>query len=40
MLPYETEQFGNAHSRTHPYGWENEEAVEEARKVSSFLIIL
>ncbi len=24
-------QFGNPHSRTHLYGWESEEAVEEAR---------
>jgi len=34
MLPYYTEQFGNPHSRTHLYGWENEEAVEQAREVS------
>jgi cysteine desulfurase len=33
MLPYYTENFGNPHSRTHPYGWENEEAVENARAV-------
>lgn len=39
MLPYETEQFGNAHSRTHSYGWENEQAVEEAREVSIFFFI-
>jgi hypothetical protein len=33
MLPFYTEQFGNPHSRTHPYGWENEAAVETAREV-------
>eukprot|EP01122_Echinamoeba_exundans_P011018 TRINITY_DN4249_c0_g1_i1.p1 TRINITY_DN4249_c0_g1~~TRINITY_DN4249_c0_g1_i1.p1 ORF type:complete len:146 (+),score=30.36 TRINITY_DN4249_c0_g1_i1:34-471(+) len=33
MLPFYTEQFGNPHSRTHPYGWENELAVETAREV-------
>lgn len=32
MLPYYTEQFGNPHSRTHPYGWESEEVVEKARE--------
>ncbi len=31
MLPYLTSQYGNPHSRTHAYGWESEEAVEEAR---------
>lgn len=33
MLPYMLSLYGNAHSRTHPYGWESEQAVEEARKV-------
>ena len=32
MLPYQTEQYGNPHSRTHMYGWETEQAVETARK--------
>ena len=32
MLPYYLEQFGNAHSRTHMYGWEGEQAIEEARE--------
>jgi cysteine desulfurase len=38
MLPYYTEQFGNPHSRTHLYGWENEEAVEQAREHIAQLI--
>lgn len=33
MLPYFTDQYGNPHSRTHAYGWEAEQGVEEARKV-------
>ncbi|PNH03964.1 putative cysteine desulfurase, mitochondrial [Tetrabaena socialis] len=38
MLPYMTEQFGNPHSRTHLYGWESEEAVEDARAKIARLI--
>jgi cysteine sulfinate desulfinase/cysteine desulfurase-like protein len=36
MLPYMTELYGNPHSRTHPYGWESEKAMDEAREVRIF----
>jgi cysteine desulfurase len=32
MLPFFRERFGNASSRTHPFGWDAEEAVAAARK--------
>jgi cysteine desulfurase len=38
MLPYFTQKFGNAASRTHPYGWIADEAVEQARKQVAALI--
>ncbi|ORY09029.1 pyridoxal phosphate-dependent transferase [Clohesyomyces aquaticus] len=31
MLPFMTGLYGNPHSRTHAYGWETDEAVEQAR---------
>lgn len=38
ILPYMTEMFGNPASNSHAYGWEAEEAVEEARKHIADLI--
>jgi cysteine desulfurase len=38
MLPWMTSLYGNAHSRTHAYGWESEAAVEEARAQVASLV--
>ncbi|KAF2122937.1 pyridoxal phosphate-dependent transferase [Lophiotrema nucula] len=31
MLPFMTGLYGNPHSRTHAYGWETDQAIEQAR---------
>ena len=38
MIPFITEDFGNPASRSHPYGWSAEKAVENARKEVAKLV--
>ena len=38
MIPFITEDFGNPASRSHPYGWTAEKAVETARKEVAKLV--
>ncbi|WP_374348230.1 IscS subfamily cysteine desulfurase [Chitinimonas sp.] len=38
MIPWLTEHFGNPASRSHSYGWEAEEAVEQAREEVAKLV--
>lgn len=38
MLPYFTNNFGNAASRNHPFGWQAEEAVDYAREQVARLV--
>src|SRR3546814_252413 len=38
MLPFFTERFGNPHSTAHAFGWDAEEAVEQARGQLAALI--
>lgn len=38
MIPYLTEHYGNPSSRSHPYGWTAEKAVENAREEVAKLV--
>ncbi|MDX8399044.1 MAG: IscS subfamily cysteine desulfurase [Gallionellaceae bacterium] len=38
MIPYLTEKFGNPASRSHPFGWTADEAVERARSQVATLV--
>ena len=33
MIPFITEHFGNPASRSHPFGWTAEKAVENAHRI-------
>jgi selenocysteine lyase/cysteine desulfurase len=39
MLPFYVSLYGNPHSRTHKYGWEALDYVEESREVRFFILI-
>lgn len=38
MMPFLTEKFGNPHSKTHSFGWETEQAIDQARQNIAELI--
>jgi cysteine desulfurase len=38
MIPYLVERFGNPASRSHPFGWDADEAVEQAREQVAALV--
>ena len=38
MMPFLTTEYGNPHSRTHPFGWKTADAVENARAQVASLI--
>jgi cysteine desulfurase len=38
MIPWLTERFGNPASSSHPYGWDAEEAVDQARRQVASLV--
>lgn len=40
MLPWFSQKFGNAGSRNHPFGWEAEEAVTQARQQLADLLFI
>lgn len=37
-MPYFTESYGNPHSRSHSFGWDSEQACEDAREDVAALI--